>query len=412
MSGARFFPVSLLSQRLEHQDRKQVWFAGVHSDIGGGYPDDETGLAKVALEWMIVESRDQGLRIDDDKAFEVFEEHGPDPWGKRHESLTGFWWACEIWPKRTWQWRRRAWSYRFNVGRRRTITNDACVHESVQLRRRSTGYRPAALAGVPAQVEKRVPFSSADGTKSLPVWTGAAGSRPSEARVSNSWFAPVQAAVSMYALGALLMGVCLLVAALFRSDFVAALRALAVWPAWLIMQLAAMWDRIDSTPEVLGVFLFPAAFALGLVVLGRWAPLDIAQENAGGKLPHRRLGSPPDETARLLARLQAGGRRQYSFALKLDFGFVVLYGGAYFVAWWLIEPSSIPWRWPLVLMVVAICADIVENTLLLKEMSRPAENYDRRSLQWASYATSIKLIGITVAVIVLSMELITLGPTR
>ena len=27
---------------------KQVWFAGAHSDVGGGYPDD--GLAYVALE--------------------------------------------------------------------------------------------------------------------------------------------------------------------------------------------------------------------------------------------------------------------------------------------------------------------------------------------------------------------------
>jgi uncharacterized protein (DUF2235 family) len=33
---------------------KQVWFPGVHSDIGGGYP--ETGLSDLALEWMINEA--------------------------------------------------------------------------------------------------------------------------------------------------------------------------------------------------------------------------------------------------------------------------------------------------------------------------------------------------------------------
>jgi hypothetical protein len=33
---------------------KQVWFPGVHSDIGGGYP--ETGLSDLALEWMIKEA--------------------------------------------------------------------------------------------------------------------------------------------------------------------------------------------------------------------------------------------------------------------------------------------------------------------------------------------------------------------
>jgi hypothetical protein len=33
---------------------KQVWFPGVHSDIGGGYP--ETGLSDLALDWMIKEA--------------------------------------------------------------------------------------------------------------------------------------------------------------------------------------------------------------------------------------------------------------------------------------------------------------------------------------------------------------------
>ncbi len=32
---------------------RQVWFAGVHADIGGGYPDD--GLAHVTLDWMLSE---------------------------------------------------------------------------------------------------------------------------------------------------------------------------------------------------------------------------------------------------------------------------------------------------------------------------------------------------------------------
>ena len=33
---------------------KQVWFPGVHSDIGGGYR--ETGLSDLALDWMIKEA--------------------------------------------------------------------------------------------------------------------------------------------------------------------------------------------------------------------------------------------------------------------------------------------------------------------------------------------------------------------
>src|SRR2546426_2879296 len=38
------------------KDVKQVWFPGVHCDVGGGYPEAESGLSKIALEWMIKEA--------------------------------------------------------------------------------------------------------------------------------------------------------------------------------------------------------------------------------------------------------------------------------------------------------------------------------------------------------------------
>ena len=37
----------------------QVWFAGMHSNVGGGYPDD--AMALVPLLWMITEARARGL---------------------------------------------------------------------------------------------------------------------------------------------------------------------------------------------------------------------------------------------------------------------------------------------------------------------------------------------------------------
>jgi uncharacterized protein (DUF2235 family) len=37
----------------------QVWFAGVHSDVGGGYPDDT--LSFIPLEWMLDEAADANL---------------------------------------------------------------------------------------------------------------------------------------------------------------------------------------------------------------------------------------------------------------------------------------------------------------------------------------------------------------
>jgi uncharacterized protein (DUF2235 family) len=41
---------------------QQVWFAGMHSDVGGGYAED--GLAHVALQWMMQEAAATGLRFD------------------------------------------------------------------------------------------------------------------------------------------------------------------------------------------------------------------------------------------------------------------------------------------------------------------------------------------------------------
>src|SRR5262249_17837969 len=38
------------------QDVKQVWFAGCHSDVGGSYPERESGLSQIALEWMADEA--------------------------------------------------------------------------------------------------------------------------------------------------------------------------------------------------------------------------------------------------------------------------------------------------------------------------------------------------------------------
>jgi hypothetical protein len=48
-------------------DLKQVWFAGVHSDIGGSYPPDkQTGIrsSDAPLAWMLDEATLAGLKIE------------------------------------------------------------------------------------------------------------------------------------------------------------------------------------------------------------------------------------------------------------------------------------------------------------------------------------------------------------
>ncbi len=60
---------------------EQVWFAGVHSDIGGGYI--ETGLSDISLLWMMEKAQSNHLKFDHLKLT-------PDPMALIHESYTGF----------------------------------------------------------------------------------------------------------------------------------------------------------------------------------------------------------------------------------------------------------------------------------------------------------------------------------
>ncbi|WP_157270169.1 DUF2235 domain-containing protein [Azohydromonas aeria] len=61
------FAPTLWQQPVRDKDRnwlEQAWFAGAHSNIGGGYPD--TGLSDVAFRWMIERVQDRTrLRFDD-----------------------------------------------------------------------------------------------------------------------------------------------------------------------------------------------------------------------------------------------------------------------------------------------------------------------------------------------------------
>lgn len=76
-------------------DLLQVWFPGVHCDVGGGYPEAESGLSKLALEWMLDEAEPHGLLIDSDRRNAILGGASPyvrpDPKAVAHESLQGAW---------------------------------------------------------------------------------------------------------------------------------------------------------------------------------------------------------------------------------------------------------------------------------------------------------------------------------
>jgi uncharacterized protein (DUF2235 family) len=58
-----FLPTLWDTQPDPAQTLQQVWFAGAHSDVGGGYP--EHGLSDIALNWMMDSAKMAGLEVDE-----------------------------------------------------------------------------------------------------------------------------------------------------------------------------------------------------------------------------------------------------------------------------------------------------------------------------------------------------------
>lgn len=130
------------------QDVKEVWFTGVHGDIGGGYPEDRSRLAKIPLHWMIEETRALGLEFKTRTVNEIVlgQREGkhyvpPDPLAARNVSMKGAWPIIELLPRRisrVKESRRRSllgWYIPFFE--RRVIPDGAVIHDSV-LKRRGT----------------------------------------------------------------------------------------------------------------------------------------------------------------------------------------------------------------------------------------------------------------------------------
>ena len=127
------------------QDIRQVWFAGVHGDVGGSYPEKESGLSKFPLLWMIEQALAAGFRVDRSMVNHLGwgqprpgSNHvyvAPDPIAQLHVSLTALWEFLEWLPKRA-KW--REWPERecflgwyLPRGEPRLIPEGAIIHQSV-----------------------------------------------------------------------------------------------------------------------------------------------------------------------------------------------------------------------------------------------------------------------------------------
>lgn len=131
---------------------QQVWFTGMHADVGGGYPDES--LSYVSLLWMMSEAEEQGLRtlaVIKDRFRALANSYGP-----IHNSRVGVGAYYRYQPRRIAAWvdpvdsetlSLRDPTLRDDAGRSRGLLRAVRVHESV-INRIATGtdrYAPIAL---------------------------------------------------------------------------------------------------------------------------------------------------------------------------------------------------------------------------------------------------------------------------
>lgn len=130
-----FYNQNSLDTSIRGQDIKEVWFAGVHSDVGGSYTELDSGLSKIALQWMLNEASQKGLQIDyrrykkyvlgDSKYYAA-----PNSKAKLHRSLSGWWYICEIIPRVKKDYFSDEKKYFIPWARRRTIPENALIHQT------------------------------------------------------------------------------------------------------------------------------------------------------------------------------------------------------------------------------------------------------------------------------------------
>jgi uncharacterized protein (DUF2235 family) len=136
----------------QEQDFKELWFAGVHSDVGGGYPEREGGLWRAPFEWMLGEAMKAGLMVNKQRLHAILQKTSPSDrfWAEpQHESLKGVWWPVEFIPTLVWRADLRRRVPQIGLGRHRHIHRGAVMHKSTLLRIRDNDlhYAPPNFSG-------------------------------------------------------------------------------------------------------------------------------------------------------------------------------------------------------------------------------------------------------------------------
>lgn len=101
---------------------EQVWFCGVHCDVGGGYP--ETGLSDITLGWMMGKATNLGLQFDPTVAAQYASPAANSALSQLHDSWSVLW----LFPKS------------------RTVADNSVLANSVSIRcAQDNSYKPGNL---------------------------------------------------------------------------------------------------------------------------------------------------------------------------------------------------------------------------------------------------------------------------
>jgi uncharacterized protein (DUF2235 family) len=124
------FPATLWTAKASTTVMEQIYFAGVHCDVGGSYP--EHGLADITLSWMM--NKACAIAMPDQKPGLLLD---PGVWAK---------FQC-VNPEHALDQKHESWSPLWGFPRERSIDIKACLSDSVQLRCQHDGtYRPKSLS--------------------------------------------------------------------------------------------------------------------------------------------------------------------------------------------------------------------------------------------------------------------------
>jgi uncharacterized protein (DUF2235 family) len=127
------------------QDILELWFPGVHSDIGGGFAPECGQLWWNSFQWMQEQAANAGLHFDEDKLNSLIANKPTRPWAEQINSSFKpvFWHLGEIWPKLTYCPSLKIRYPRCNFWRYREIHSGALIHRAALERIRDTSLRYA-----------------------------------------------------------------------------------------------------------------------------------------------------------------------------------------------------------------------------------------------------------------------------